>query len=214
MPIVRLNFDPSQEQDQQGAGILLPAGKYLLNIARTDFVENNGYPAFLVYSRVAGATDGAAIGKNTGAIRVQIPNETDEQTYARVLKIHGDEDKAKKSQTALRIQREQIKALLTATGHPLSQDIDTDLIKGLVCADVGVEKSKDPQYPDKNTGRRWSLASEYVGNTEPSKVGASSRNVVRPLPNAKNAQAPVAAPAIPSVEEIEADFDIDDEIPF
>lgn len=211
MAIVTLNFDPSTEQDQQSGGILLPAGKYLLDISRTDYADNSGYPVLLVYSKIAGATDGSVIGKNAGSIRVQIPTETDEQAYARVLEISGDEDKAKKSQTALRIQREQIKALLVATGHPLNSSIDTDLIKGLVCADLGVEKSKDPQYPDKNTGKRWAPGAEYVGNTNPSKAGVSSRaNVVRPLPNAKNATPqPSTAPAVPSIQEIEEDFDVE-----
>ena len=210
MAKVTLNFDPSQEQEQQGSGILLPAGKYLLDINRTDYADNSGYPVLLVYPTCRGATDGAVIGKNVGAIRVQIPHETDEQAYNRVLKISGDEDKAKKSQTALRIQREQLRALMAATGHPLTQELDTDLIRGLVSADLGVEKSKDPQYPDKNTGKRWSPGIEFVGNTEPSKVGASSRNVVRPLPGAKNAAPqPAAAPPVPSIAEIEEDFDVD-----
>ena len=109
-----------------------------------------------------------------------------------------------------RRQREQLRALMAATGHPLTQELDTDLIRGLVSADLGVEKSKDPQYPDKNTGKRWSPGIEFVGNTEPSKVGASSRNVVRPLPGAKNATPqPAGVPPVPSIAEIEEDFDVD-----
>lgn len=207
MVTVNLNFDPSQEEDQQGTGILLPAGKYQLNITRTDFADNSGYPVLLIYSKVTGATDGALIGKNAGSIRVQIPHETDEQAYNRVLKVSGSEVNAEKAKTALRMNREQIKALLIATGHPLGQSIDTDLIRGSVCADVAVEKSKDPQYTDKNIGRKWAVGSEWVGNIDPAKVAASSRNVVRPLATAKNVTA--APPSVPSVQEIEEDFDVD-----
>lgn len=196
MAKVDLPFDPSQEEVGE-ITVKLPDGDYLVDIVGVNYKpsQDGKAPSMMIECKVAASAYPALVGGKVSPQFVQFPNMTDAQIDA---SFHIDNKDNMK--TAMRIRRQEIASIMKAAGHPMDQQLDTDLLIGKrVGVRVKTEDAKPERYdqvtgktykarPETNKVVRWFSPKEYRAGTpaaapqgRPTPRGATVERIAPPM---------------------------------